>query len=63
MASLSAQAPSAPTGLENRGAVGAYKDFQIMNVNHEKELTGTDKFAPASFPHYLPVWDNEKGKK
>ena len=34
-----------------------------MNVDLEKERTGTDKFAGASFPHYLPVWDNEKGKK
>ena len=63
MAALAVQAPSAPTGLENRGAVGAYKDFQNMNVDHEKEIKGSENFAPASFPHYLPVWDNEKGKK
>lgn len=63
MATLSAQAPSAPTGRENRGAVGAYKDFQNMNVDHEKELKGTDQHKAASYPLYLPVWTNEQGKK
>ena len=48
---------------QNRGAVGAYKDFQIHKLNKEVELKGTDKFAPASFPHYLPTWENEKGVK
>jgi sulfonate dioxygenase len=59
MASASVQAPPLSLG----GAVGAYKDFQILNPNHEKEITGTDTYKPASFPHYLPVWDNEKGVK
>jgi sulfonate dioxygenase len=26
---------------------------------HEDEVNGTEKQPPASFPHYLPVWDNE----
>ncbi|PWY92689.1 alpha-ketoglutarate-dependent taurine dioxygenase [Aspergillus heteromorphus CBS 117.55] len=26
---------------------------------HENELKGTEKQPPASFPNYLPVWDNE----
>ncbi|KAF9892834.1 hypothetical protein FE257_000423 [Aspergillus nanangensis] len=26
---------------------------------HEDELQGTDKQPPASYPNYLPVWDNE----
>ena len=26
---------------------------------HETELKGTEKQPPASFPNYLPVWDNE----
>ncbi|RAK96195.1 TauD/TfdA dioxygenase family protein [Aspergillus ibericus CBS 121593] len=26
---------------------------------HESELKGTEKQPPASFPNYLPVWDNE----
>ncbi len=56
-----ASAQSVPTALA--GAVGQYKDFQTTSVNHEKEINGTDKFAPASFPHYLPRFDNEKGKK
>ena len=28
----------------------------------EKELQGTDKIAPASYPNYLPVWDNETAR-
>lgn len=64
MAAVSSQAFSAaPTGLENRGAIGAYKDFLIHKWNRDTELKGTDKLAAASFPHYLPVWDNEKGQK
>ncbi|KIW91894.1 uncharacterized protein Z519_07864 [Cladophialophora bantiana CBS 173.52] len=51
---------SAPAAL--RGAVGAYKDIQTVSFSKEKELKGTDRFAAASFPHYLPVWDNEKGE-
>jgi hypothetical protein len=54
---------AAPTGLENRGAVGAYKDFQIHHINKEVELHGSEKFKPASYPHYLPVWTNEKNVK
>lgn len=27
--------------------------------SHENEVKGTEKQPPASFPHYLPVWDNE----
>jgi len=45
-----------------RGAVGAYKDIQTVSFSKESELKGTDKFAAASFPHYLPTWDNEKGE-
>ncbi|KAJ9272528.1 hypothetical protein DTO212C5_1255 [Paecilomyces variotii] len=26
---------------------------------HDKEIKGTENQAPASFPNYLPVWDNE----
>ena len=26
---------------------------------HETEINGTQKQPPASFPNYLPVWDNE----
>ena len=33
----------------------------LIGYKYEKEaeLKGTDKIAPASFPNYLPVWDNE----
>jgi hypothetical protein len=33
----------------------------LIGYKYEKEaeLKGTDKRAPASFPNYLPVWDNE----
>jgi sulfonate dioxygenase len=27
--------------------------------SHENEVKGTEKQPPASFPNYLPVWDNE----
>jgi len=43
------------------GGVGQYKDISVSSINHEAELQGTAKSAPASYPHYLPVWDNEKG--
>ncbi|KAL1986690.1 hypothetical protein VTN96DRAFT_5895 [Rasamsonia emersonii] len=36
---------------ENVGVTSSYDE--------KKELNGTEKHAPASFPHYLPVWDNE----
>lgn len=33
----------------------------LIGYSYEKEaeLKGTEKIAPASFPNYLPVWDNE----
>ena len=49
-----------PTHL--RGAVGQYKDIQTVSYSKETELNGTDKFAAASYPKYLPTWDNEKGE-
>ena len=30
--------------------------------NHDDEIKGTAKQPPASFPNYLPVWDNETEK-
>lgn len=30
--------------------------------SHEAEIQGTTKQPPASFPNYLPVWDNETEK-
>lgn len=40
-----------------------YKEFATTRINKDIELKGTDKSTPASFPNYLPVWDNEKGNK
>lgn len=28
--------------------------------SHDSETKGTTKQPPASFPNYLPVWDNER---
>lgn len=29
-------------------------------TNYDNELKGVGKHPPAKYPHYLPVWDNEK---
>ncbi|KAL9620911.1 MAG: hypothetical protein Q9160_004564 [Pyrenula sp. 1 TL-2023] len=42
---------------------GQYKEFATTKINKDIEFNGSDKSTPASFPNYLPVWDNEKGKK
>lgn len=52
---------SAPTttlktdGGFNKENVIGYGDA----YKHENEIQGTAKQPPATFPHYLPVWDNE----
>ena len=30
------------------------------NTNYEGELKGVGNFAPAKYPHYLPIWDDVK---
>lgn len=30
------------------------------NTNYEGELHGIGKFAPAKYPHYLPIWEDVK---
>ena len=30
--------------------------------SHETEIKGTKEQPPASFPNYLPVWDNESSQ-
>lgn len=60
-----ASAPSfTPSASEPRrhqfGGVGAYKELAPVSYSKETEINGTDKFKPASYPHYLPTWDNEK---
>ncbi|CAI7667602.1 hypothetical protein N7533_000583 [Penicillium manginii] len=36
----------------------------LIGYKYEKdpELKGTDKIAPAAYPNYLPVWDNETAR-
>ncbi|KAJ6157368.1 hypothetical protein N7470_004960 [Penicillium chermesinum] len=47
------QAPRPTNGGSNKEHLIGY------SIDKEKELKGTDKVAPVSYPHYLPVWDNE----
>lgn len=42
-----------------RGGIGAYKDFAATKYSKEEELNGSKDAAPASYPHYLPIWDKE----
>lgn len=53
-------APAKPLRTEG----GHNKEFAGLKntYNHEHETKGTANKAPASFPHYLPVWDNESEK-
>ncbi|KAL2443844.1 Alpha-ketoglutarate-dependent sulfonate dioxygenase [Exophiala dermatitidis] len=47
-----------------QGGVGAYKEINnTTGFLEDNELKGTGKFSAAAYPHYLPVWDNEKGQK
>ena len=61
------EAQSAPQ--PNPGKVNAYKEAFILGPSgykEENELNGTGNFKAASYPKYLPTWDNEKdlpGKK
>lgn len=42
------------TGFNKEQSIGYAEKFRLQD-----ELKGTTKQPPASFPHYLPVWDNE----
>lgn len=44
-------------GFNKENLIG-YKE----SYSHESEIKGTEKQPPASFPNYLPVWDNETEK-
>lgn len=49
-----------------KSEIGAYKEASPAGpktFKKEFELRGTEKHAPAKYPNYLPVWDNEKGEK
>jgi len=45
--------------------VGQYKEAAFGGpkvFRKDLELLGTDKHAPAKYPHYPPTWDNETMK-
>lgn len=44
-------------GYNKENGVGYRETYQ-----HDNEIKGTAKQPPASFPNYLPVWDNETEK-
>ncbi len=50
-----------PTGslLPLRDLVSEYKELATVSCSLDKELKGTEKQPPASYPHYLPVWDEK----
>ena len=39
--------------------IGAYKEIAPTSFSEEYERVGTEKASPASYPHYLPVWDKK----
>jgi hypothetical protein len=48
-----------------KSGVGQYKEAAFGGpkvFQKDLELRGTEKHAPARYPNYLPVWDNEKEK-
>ncbi|KAA8645886.1 TauD/TfdA dioxygenase family protein [Aspergillus tanneri] len=54
-------APAQPLGTDagfNKENLQGYNN----TYRHGDEIKGTEKQPPASFPHYLPVWDNETEK-
>jgi sulfonate dioxygenase len=55
---------SATSTLKAKVSEGFNKEFVGLSNNYDpnNELKGSEKHAPASFPHYLPVWDNETEK-
>lgn len=44
---------------------GFNKEFYRSKEEYSREAEekGTERHPPASYPNYLPVWDNEKGQK
>lgn len=40
---------------------GGYNKENLIGykIEKEREIKGTDKLPPVSYPEYLPVWDNE----
>jgi len=60
MSTAVANAPLAQRPVTGRD-INGYKDFAPVGTTSwtETETKGTDKHAPAAFPHYLPVWDKD----
>lgn len=54
---VSIRAPPVSTLKADAG----FNKENLIGYKYEKEaeLKGTDKQPPASYPNYLPVWDNE----
>lgn len=38
---------------------GAYKEIAPTSFSEDDERKGTESAPPASYPHYLPVWDEK----
>lgn len=43
----------------NLGLPSEHKPFSIADPD---EVTGTEKYAPALYPSYLPVWETPQAK-
>ena len=51
----------APTTVVPLKSDAGHNKENLIGYKYEKdhELKGTDKLPPATYPEYLPVWDNE----
>lgn len=52
-------ATSGQTGSRTLTHVGAYKEIAPVSFSEHDERRGTETAPPASYPHYLPVWDEK----
>lgn len=50
---------SLPLKADIPAAVKEAFNYGPKAFNRDAELNGTEEQAPASYPNYLPVWDNE----
>jgi hypothetical protein len=39
--------------------IGEYKEIAPAGFSADNERRGTETTPPASYPHYLPVWDDK----
>lgn len=51
----------APTAAPPLKSDAGHNKENLIGYKYEKdhEIKGTDKLPPATYPEYLPVWDNE----